>query len=1031
IYDGDYAPYPSEEMLLADMLDNFPRLRLSDAHMEVILYMWEKTARHPSKIPSLKRLRKFQESLQARFGTQTREYNSELGNVFFVNDVRTTLALDMANPQVAEQLTVYPELKPPSITNAWDTSRWLELPLDQLTPMVRVGAHDFFVNELALLVSGEFVIPYMWATYEGALSGICRKCTYNEVSHNLRARLSISSTARKSQHLSVCRPSVYRDMCTDSHSADSHENFRDAMPNPLRAKANGEELFTLFLNTWADDVSGNVSKQWNKHWNICFQNACLPGRLLFQEYFVRFFSTSQHATAPEQLAAMKEQVLSTHDAPYPCFHAGKKQACKFRIVVQSLPADNPQQSEHCSHTTGARAHLYCRRCHVTRKMPDDPDDHEGWYASHFAPGRPRTLQETRENVEYQLDLACQDALDLIEAERTSTGINDPIASEWIDRIFAKAKEVTTAAHLAPDDPSLPHTAEDLAEYLRIWLAEQPGDHMSPLLKWSGLDPHTNTPVELLHTILLGLAKYIWHAVYTAWKNDKKKEALFATRLEGTDLNGLSIESFRPRYFVQYKGALIGRQFKALTQTMVFHLHDLCTPELFTLVKACGEISAVLWEDSIKDMTRYQSDLQILINNVLDAYADVDPLRVLDKVKLHLLTHIPDDLPRFGPALRSITEIFESFNAVFRMCSVLSNHHAPSRDIALSIADMDRLKHVISGGYWMENGVPVQAAENVRRVLEDHPIIQKHLGWAPPKSAQPGMFSVPARLLSSAEFEVLEKDFALQAAYIALPKDHLWREGAHVVSNTGDICKTGAFVFFGGSDNFDDQGQPAGSSSLRIGRIMAIYVPTNTAAISPFLVVKEYRVSTERHTHFDMPVLVNMNRDLQPVLPKKIRFIVNVQHDCRSSGCGPTGTRQISQERTTSSRTVPVLEHVSNDRYIINTHAFHNAARLRKALPRGLTVPIPLKMNRAEWLSSLSARASGASVRRKEETRKKRNATNQRKKAEKEARAADALEQERQLQVEPESRGTEHNTRLGDDDDDEYIGSGSDGEWRPE
>ncbi|KZV95809.1 hypothetical protein EXIGLDRAFT_765887 [Exidia glandulosa HHB12029] len=142
IYNKDYAPYPSEEMLFTDMLDNFPCLRLSNAHME-----------------------------------------------------------DMANPQVAEHLIFYPKLKPSSITNTWEMSWWLELLPDQLIPMVHVGLHKFFVNKLALLHSGEFVIPYMWVTYEGVLSGLCHKCTYNETTHVLTV---LETTTHVEVALLVC-----------------------------------------------------------------------------------------------------------------------------------------------------------------------------------------------------------------------------------------------------------------------------------------------------------------------------------------------------------------------------------------------------------------------------------------------------------------------------------------------------------------------------------------------------------------------------------------------------------------------------------------------------------------------------------------------------------------------------------------------------------------------------------------------------------------------------------------------------------
>ncbi|KAJ6494368.1 hypothetical protein C8R45DRAFT_771753, partial [Mycena sanguinolenta] len=52
-----------------------------------------------------------------------------------------------------------------------------------------------------------------------------------------------------------------------------------------------------------------------------------------------------------------------------------------------------------------------------------------------------------------------------------------------------------------------------------------------------------------------------------------------------------------------------------------------------------------------------------------------------KIKYHLLTHTDEGVIQFGPLIGVATENFESFNGVFRFCSILSNHLAPSRDIA--------------------------------------------------------------------------------------------------------------------------------------------------------------------------------------------------------------------------------------------------------------------------------------------------------------------------------------------------------------
>jgi hypothetical protein len=102
------------------------------------------------------------------------------------------------------------------------------------------------------------------------------------------------------------------------------------------------------------------------------------------------------------------------------------------------------------------------------------------------------------------------------------------------------------------------------------------------------------------------------------------------------------------------------------------------------------------------------------------------------MKLQLLDDIVEDIRRHGPAIRFSTEIFECFNAIFRLCSVLSNHQAPSRDIARKFASMDCVKHILSGEYWKkDDGKWIQAGEKVRRLLHEEVFLQRHLGWVPP------------------------------------------------------------------------------------------------------------------------------------------------------------------------------------------------------------------------------------------------------------------------------------------------------------
>jgi len=89
----------------------------------------------------------------------------------------------------------------------------------------------------------------------------------------------------------------------------------------------------------------------------------------------------------------------------------------------------------------------------------------------------------------------------------------------------------------------------------------------------------------------------------------------------------------------------------------------------------------------------------MIGNVLDAFALINPSKIINKMKLQILPNLVENFCHFGPAIRYSMGIFECFYTIFCLCSVLSNHQAPSHDIASKFASMDSLKHMLSRGYW--------------------------------------------------------------------------------------------------------------------------------------------------------------------------------------------------------------------------------------------------------------------------------------------------------------------------------------------
>jgi hypothetical protein len=110
--------------------------------------------------------------------------------------------------------------------------------------------------------------------------------------------------------------------------------------------------------------------------------------------------------------------------------------------------------------------------------------------------------------------------------------------------------------------------------------------------------------------------------------------------------------------------------------------------------------------------------------VLDGAAKFGPSKVIAKMKYHLLVHVPEDIRRVGPIIGAGTEGYESFDLVFRYCSILSNHQSPSRDIAYQLARQETFKHIVSGGWckqedgsWTEPGASLQNYVSKCEVLQ--------------------------------------------------------------------------------------------------------------------------------------------------------------------------------------------------------------------------------------------------------------------------------------------------------------------------
>ncbi|KAI8995712.1 hypothetical protein BD414DRAFT_513439 [Trametes punicea] len=927
-------------------------------------------------VPRFAALRKFQTHAAKRIGFETTHHVTALNNEYYANKPAELFRLNLANPLVRPQMSLYPEVCGP-VSEFFHAQKMLAMDNDTLDQGQLMWAdwehapqRHFYIKELASVQDGRFVIPLRFITAAGieSFDGL-------EVAHD-----SATGTFR-----------IQHDRMIREQTGNLHQNFLDLqvvgyqvnfhasspawvteMPHPVRSIACGRPAITMRLMPWSDDVSGNRTKQYNAHTNVYIANANLPHAKLQQEYF--------YASSSEQMRVIADDTGPDNwHTGYDCL---LEQEVVFRIIPHVLPADNPQQAEHCSHITGKGNHP-CRRCEVGGTAAECEQDIN--YEEFFTGGLQRTVEKTVSHIREQLLAACLGVQETIESLQTKTGIKDKIAQHWIDILIPMARDMQQSrlhnvltkdsrlreVHLRQDDRKAirEEIKKEIQTELFSWLVRQPahafaalpalsplradvrpGDHYNVLLVVSGIDVHQDTPCELLHTYLLGVDKYAWHKTNTEW--DKKSEELFSMRLRASSIDGLTLTSVLGDYITRYPNSLLGKHFKVIQQLAVFQLYDgVCPPIIFDLWKAIGELGAMLWVHKIQSLDAYIEDLRILIANLLDIWAIINPARIIVKQKLHVLSHVLEDVQRHGPAILYSTEIFECWNTIFRHCSIHSNHHAASHDIARTLADTERFKHQVSGGWWplaeedldsqalttVGTKTYVRAGENVRTFLRKHPELQRRLGWVDPAILTPGKVAPQSvKKQHPAEWSVACGDHI-----VPLPTNYpgrsfsssdAWIRCKHVIAQSQDVCRDGSWIFY----------RETGTSTLLVGHISRIlcHVLTNTAVV----VVDRFLVNADRDTYFNIASHLLLDSELR-CNPSDIIFSFNAQHDCRKAQCKDHVDVAIVQERRHTGVMRKALVHKPEQRYLINMHALHNAARIRDILPRELTRPIPYVADR--------------------------------------------------------------------------------------
>ncbi|KAF7372927.1 hypothetical protein MSAN_00499400 [Mycena sanguinolenta] len=419
------------------------------------VFLWILREAGAKDVPSFDHLRKIQKQIREEYGIPSIPCKSALGNVFFINDPRAIIAQvrkprfafteeglnfykDWASPAVRAQMHVYPEIPEDGVVREiWHALKWRkDMDLDVLSPMYDAGSAHYYVNELARLKDGNFVVPVCWLIYRGKVHADAFAVSIDEAGNATiddSKTVIIAATDLSHNYLDLQDKKLVPGW-SDKTTASGH---LDRMPNPKRQIAGGDPLYVTLVDFFGDDVSGNRSKSWNKHLNGYMTNRTLPRKLLQQEFHVHFVSTSPHASMAEQFQEFKTLIEDTHSNPVRIQDEQGK-TTRFSIYCNCTPSDNPMQSEICGHI-GGKGNKFCRKCHVGGTQ-EDKATADGYHAL-FEPGDPRTKENTLTELKKQVELACGGVAKRVQELQTQTSVKDAYTQYWIDQIVARAAEM--------------------------------------------------------------------------------------------------------------------------------------------------------------------------------------------------------------------------------------------------------------------------------------------------------------------------------------------------------------------------------------------------------------------------------------------------------------------------------------------------------------------------------------------------------------------------------------------------------------
>ncbi|KAJ7469074.1 hypothetical protein FB451DRAFT_1177070 [Mycena latifolia] len=666
-------------------MSGFPRACFSEKELNATRWYAQKNGVFIQ--PTIKEVKNHHEDILNVAALGTKFVDGKLGNSLVVNDWFKILKHEFANPLVRPKLQLNPEDSGEKLEEARQAAKWkCEVDGNISGAMSRgSGGKDYYIEEVCFMriaSNGDVgpIMPMQWFTRDGELWSVAHPL------HLTPSRSAFVIDGREHACIEIPLENYFLNVL-DLEDPDCQARYNISPPseiagilhdptlpledwtqpfvNEWRVKGAGRRVHSVPLWTYCDDTSGNISKKWNKHNSILFTLAGLPRALTQMLYNIHFIATSNLSPPLEIIEAVTAMLKDAQKSGI------KVWDCVYKEWILIIPwflvfqSDNPIM----------KGKYFCRVCQAKSDKNNHTPGHAGEVdrlKEFMTAGTSCTKEETIADLTAQLKCAIDGAPSAVDDMATDSGSKDKYFQHFLNKLQAAGSKLRDEQKEHGPGPSESGISE--AEEVKICC----------------INSELRCPIiylilfflfSILHVVLLAVVKYWWRDAVSR-QNSKGKEDLKA-RLSSVDVAGLNTPPIRGNTSVQYAGSLVGRDFRAKLNHAIFDF--LC--------------ATALWN-----------------------------AQWFNKPKFHLFVHLAEHIHRFGPLILYATESFESFNLAIRLRSIHSSKHAPSLDIATAFSHLHAVRHLVSGGYVLEDEdgdsiPPRQAGAEVLALLEDEQFLK--------------------------------------------------------------------------------------------------------------------------------------------------------------------------------------------------------------------------------------------------------------------------------------------------------------------